>query len=211
MVEFNLFKIPVRVEASFWIIMALFGFMWNQGEQSSLFLNIALFVIAAFISILVHELGHAMMIRKYKLPTQIVLSSFGGYASHPAGYFNRMQSFLVTLAGPLLQATLGVALLFALPHLGLPDSKLDKFFDYLIIVSIGWAILNCLPVLPLDGGRMLEAILGPKRLKITIIVSLVTATAIAILGFATGQLFIAIIMAMFAWQNYQALDHYKGR
>lgn len=208
MVEFSIFKIPVRVEVSFWITIGLLGVLWNQGTPSDLLVNAGLFVFAAFLSILIHELGHALMIRKFKLPTQIVLSSFGGYATYPPGYLTRLQSFLVTLAGPLLQATVGVLVLYTLfDHV--PNNKMLLLVFYFVNVSIIWAVFNCVPVLPLDGGRMVEAALGPRRIKTTLLISVISASLLAVLGFVFKQPFVAIFMIMFAWQNYQAYEQYK--
>lgn len=211
MVEFTLFKIPIRVEPAFWITIGLLGFLSNTGGSASgdaVLMGTLLFVLAGFISILIHELGHALMIKKYKLPTQIVLSSFGGYATHPGGILTRMQSFLVTLAGPLIQLVFGLALLMARPYLNLPDSMIQIFYFYLIVVSIFWAVLNCIPVLPLDGGRMLEAAMGPRRMKTTLLISMLVAAAACVYGFSIGQPFLGIFMAMFAFQNYQAWERF---
>ncbi len=210
MFEFTIFRIPVRVEPIFWITIGFIGFMDNQRQPSDqLLLRIALFVMAGFISILIHELGHALMVKKYKLPTQIVLSSFGGYATHPIGILDRKQSFLVTLAGPALQLIFGVTLYFAAQNFALPDTLILYFIGVLVGVSIFWAILNCIPILPLDGGRMLEAALGPRRIKLTITISLFVAVAACIYGFASGHMLLGIFMAMFAFQNYQTLERFK--
>ena len=209
MLEFTLFKIPVRVEPVFWITIGLIGFLSYQKAGDQMFLLIALFIIAGFLSILIHELGHALMVKKYNRPTQIVLSSFGGYATHPAGSLDRKQSFLMTLAGPLLQAIVGVATLFITPHLGFEGTLMLDFLITFSWISIIWAIFNCLPVLPMAGGRMLEAALGPRRIKLTLTISLISAIALCILGFYLHFMFAGIFMAMFAFQNYQALEKFK--
>lgn len=212
MVEFSLFRIPIRVEPIFWITLGLLGFLGNMNSDMAsdvMIMDILLFVMAGFISILIHELGHALMIKKYKLPTEIVLSSFGGYATYPMGILTRLQSFLVTLAGPLIQFVFGIALLFMLPVFHLPESMIEQFFSYLIGVSLIWSVLNCVPVIPLDGGRMMEAILGPRRIKTTLLISMLVAIAACVYGFSSGHTFLGIFMAMFAFQNFQAWEQYK--
>ncbi len=211
MLEFNIFKIPVRVEPSFWVIIGILGILWNQGSPSDMLVNAGIFVFVAFLSILIHELGHALMIKKYGLPTQIVLASFGGYATHPAGILTRQQSFLVTLAGPLLQFTLGYLVYYLVTrnHIDIPNNKMALMVFYFHVVSMFWAVFNCVPVLPLDGGRMLEAILGPKRIKLTLIISMISAGIIGILGLTNGFIFVGIFMFMFGWQNYQAYERFK--
>ena len=208
MIEFTIFRIPVRVEMSFWITIGILGILWNQGSPSDMLVNAGLFVFVAFLSILIHELGHGLMIKKYGLPTQIVLASFGGYATHPAGILSRLQSFLVTLAGPLLQGSIGYLVYYLVDNnmIVLPPNKMDLMVRYFYVVSIFWAIFNCVPVLPLDGGRMVEAALGPKRIKLTLMISMVTAGILALLGLMYGQVFVGIFMLMFGWQNYQAYN-----
>ena len=80
-------------------------------------------------------------------------------------------------------------------------------------ISFIWAILNLLPVLPLDGGQMLNALLGPARIKITLWVTIITATVVAIgmLVLDPRDFIFPIFMGMFAWQAFQALrDHRLG-
>jgi membrane-associated protease RseP (regulator of RpoE activity) len=73
-------------------------------------------------------------------------------------------------------------------------------------ISFIWALLNLLPILPLDGGQMLHAILGPKREKITLWITIVCAVLIGLFGFnRTGSVILPIFMGLFAWQAWQAL------
>jgi Zn-dependent protease len=172
-------------------------------------LGIGLFVIAGFISILVHELGHALTARHFGAQPHIALIAFGGYAAYSGVRMSRRQSFLITAAGPTIQLVLGFAVILlsrALPPLSLHG---ENFLGTLIWISFAWAIINLLPVLPLDGGQMLEAALGPQRIKITlwvtIIVSVVAGLAI---HEKTGSWIFPIFLGMFGWQAFQQL---KGR
>lgn len=207
MIQFRLFGIPVTIQPIFWLTLGLLGLMGNGVSTPSQLLGLALFVLAGFISILVHEMGHALTIRAFKLPTEIVLQGFGGYASHPAGVLTRVQSFLVTAAGPGIQIALGIAAFVLWQSDRLPDTSIRIFVGYLAIVSIFWAVLNCFPIFPLDGGRMLQAILGPKRIKAVFITGLVTASVLALIAITSGQPFLAIFMGLFAWENYKYLQH----
>lgn len=209
MVEFKLFNIPVRVEPVFWLTIGLLAVL-NFGIQTeAAILSSCLFVIAGFLSILIHEMGHALAIRYYRLPTQVVLSSFGGYAQYPAGYLGRKQSFIVTAAGPLAQVTIAGVVYFALPHLSIPENFFRFFLGIYILISFFWAALNCLPILPLDGGQMLAAILGPRHQSKTYLIGACTAMLIGCYAFVIGQPFLAIFMGMFAFQNYQSFQKNK--
>ena len=205
MIQFSLFGIPVRVEPIFWLTLALIGGGLSARDSESL-LVVALFVLAGFVSVLIHEMGHALMIRKFKLPTQVVLAAFGGYATYPPGILTRKQSFIVTAAGPGIQLVFGIAVLIISSFLPLEPSHLVTFIRYLIGVSIIWALFNCLPIYPMDGGQMLASILGPRRVRAVHITGLVCAALIAVLALMGRQVFIAVFMGLFAWQNYQLLQ-----
>ena len=207
MIHFRLFGIPVTIHPVFWLTLALLGGALSGISTKAQLLGLALFILAGFISILVHELGHALTIRYYKLPTEIVLQAFGGFATHPAGVLTRLQSFLVTAAGPGVQILLGFAALMTLRHAPLPDTPILDFLNNLCWVSFAWAILNCFPIYPLDGGRMLESILGPRRMRVVFITGLVTATSLAFLAIAfLNAPLLAIFMALFAWENWKFLQ-----
>lgn len=201
MFSFTLFAIRVRVDPWFWITMALLGYMIYSGQPVILTL---IFVLAGFISILVHELGHALTIRKFGLPTEITLHGFGGYATYTPGRLTRLQSFLVTAAGPGLQIMLALVLIVLSGFIPIPGkSLLHILVENLIWVSIFWAILNCLPVYPLDGGQMMAAVLGPRREHLVYLFSVFLAVFIGIVSFFFKFLFLSLFMVLFAVQNWQ--------
>ena len=193
----------------FWLTLALLGGALSGISTKAQLLSLGLFVLAGFISVLVHEMGHALTIRYFKLPTQIVLQAFGGYATHPAGVLNRLQSFLVTAAGPAIQILLGLVALAALLFAPLPKTLIQDFLCSLFGVSILWAVLNCFPIYPLDGGRMLESILGPRRIRAVFITGLITAALLGLAAVALSQPFLAIFMGLFAWENYKNLQQHR--
>lgn len=209
MVRFSIFGIPVRVEPFFWITLALLGGALNarSGDQ---ILQVGLFLIAGFISILVHELGHALTSRKFGAWSEITLQAFGGYATCTGVRLTRPQDFAVTAAGPAVQILLGVALLFALPHLAGLNPNFLHFVVDLMWISLAWAILNLLPILPLDGGRMLNAILGPQRIRITLWTTIIVSVAVALLMLKfTNSILFPIFLGMFAWQAWQGLQEHR--
>ncbi len=208
MIRFSVLGIPIEIQPFFWLTLVILGGA-SGADSPEQILGIGLFVIAGFISILVHELGHALTARHFGAQPHIALIAFGGYAAYSGVRMSRRQSFLITAAGPTIQLVLGFAVILlslALPPLSLHG---EYFLGTLIWISFAWAILNLLPVLPLDGGQMLEAALGPQRLKITlwvtIIVSVVAGLAI---HEKTGSWIFPIFLGMFGWQAFQQL---KGR
>lgn len=209
MIRFNLFGIPVTVQPFFWITLALIGGARPIDSKEGM-MFILFFLAAGFISILVHELGHALIAVKFGAHTEIVLQAFGGYAAYSGVRMTRGQSALITAGGPLLQMVLGAVCFFALVNIdGLPPNAMI-FLNAIVWVSFVWAILNLLPVLPLDGGRLVEAALGPARIKLTLMVSLVTAVTIGALGLMwTRSILLPIFMGYFAWLSFQELKNIR--
>jgi Zn-dependent protease len=205
MIRFSIFGIPVQVHPFFWITLAIIGGALGANSPEAM-LRLGLFLLAGFISLLVHELGHALTARKFGARSEIVLQAFGGYAAYSGVRLTRPQSFAVTAAGPAVQIVLGFVLLQLLPHLPDMNPNMAYFLRILVWVSLVWAILNLLPVLPLDGGQMLNAILGPQRIRITLWTTILVSVAAGLLAFQfTGSILMPVFMGMFAWQAWQAL------
>lgn len=205
MIRFSIFGIPVEIQPFFWISLIILGGA-STADSAAAILDIGLFVIAGLISILVHELGHALTARAFGAYSAITLQAFGGYAAYSGGLLNRKQSFLVTAAGPGVQILLGLAVMLLFPHLTRLNDNGIYFLSQLMLISFFWAILNLLPVVPLDGGQMLNALLGPARIKITLWVTIIVASVIGVLMFTqTGSVIFPIFLGMFAWQAFQGL------
>ncbi|MFZ9935902.1 MAG: M50 family metallopeptidase [Luteolibacter sp.] len=211
MIRFSLFGIPVRVHPFFWLTLAVIGGALSADSPEAIF-RILLFLLAGFISILVHELGHALTARKFGARSEIVLQAFGGYAAYSGVRMTRPQSFMITAAGPAVQIGLGIALLMVIPSLPELNQNALYFLVVLNWISLVWALLNLLPVLPLDGGQMLNAVLGPDRIKTTLWISLVVAATAGLLLYLLFKSLLApIFMGMFAWQSWQALRENRWR
>lgn len=210
MVRFTLFGIPVEIQPWFWITLAILGAPFGgDGATQQGILLLFLFVLAGFISILVHEMGHALLGRKFGAQTAITLHAFGGYAVFPSARFTRWQDFLVTAAGPAIQILLGVAFFFIYANVKDTVSPFaGHFLKDLAGISIFWAVLNLIPVVPLDGGRMMASILGPSRIELTLKISMIVGIAGAIgLFYLFKSLLFPIFLGMMAFQNWQELNH----
>jgi Zn-dependent protease len=206
MIRFSLFGIPIQVHPFFWITLALIGGALDANSSEAIF-RLGLFLLAGFISVLVHELGHALTARHFGAYTQIVLQAFGGYASYTGVRMTRTQSFLITAAGPAIQIALGLIVWFLMTQLPGLNPNMGYFLFMLMWISIIWAVINLLPVLPLDGGQMLSAILGPQRIRITLWITIVVSIIAAVLMFRfMGSYLFAIFLGFFAWQAWKALQ-----
>jgi stage IV sporulation protein FB len=201
------------------------------------FLMILLWIIVLLVSILVHELGHALTSRKMTGVTpSIKLWGMGGLA-YPNTQLNQKQSFWVTWAGPLAGlgffglivltccAVYGIAagtdltMFLLFPSTGINRetftvlAEMNKpvlfMLNKLLWVNFWWSLMNLLPVFPLDGGQIYASIeRSPKKVWT---VGMVTGALVAVAALLfLQQLFITILFGYFAFQNYKRLDHLKG-
>lgn len=211
MIRFSLFGIPVEVQPFFWISLIILGGTTGADTAAEIF-EILLFVLAGFISILVHEFGHALTAKAYGANTAITLQAFGGFAAYSGVRMSRGKSFLITAAGPAIQIALGLSVFLLLQVLPQISKNGEYFLVTLMFISFFWAILNLLPVLPLDGGQMLNAALGPARIKVTLWVTIIVAGLAGLAMFIKFHSFIfPIFLGMFAWQAFQALKEIRSR
>jgi stage IV sporulation protein FB len=210
MIRFTIFGIPVEIQPFFWVTLIIFGGALDADTPTEMF-QLMLFVLAGFISILVHELGHALTAKRYGAYSHIVLQGLGGFAAYSGKRLSRSQSFIVTAAGPGVQIALGVAGLYLSRNIPEMNSHGRYFLVMLSFISLFWAGLNLLPVLPLDGGQMLNALLGPSRIKITLWTTIIVAVVGGIAMLQFGSWIFPILLGMYAWQAFQALKENTWR
>lgn len=212
--QFALGRIPVRVLPTFWIASVLLGFDPDH-------LDLTFFwMLCVFVSILFHELGHALTISAFGYPTEIVLFHFGGYATLPYECDRSpLRSLLVTLAGPIPQLMAGLAMRGLAPPLlrGLSEQLSEQTWVYatavamyLIHINVWWALVNLLPVSPLDGGRCAEAIFRLVGLRDATgwarRVGMVTGMLAGAYFLRAEQVFAGAMFLMLAYQNWQQLQ-----
>lgn len=171
--HFTLFGIPVRIGFGFWIMTILLGAQGGLREA-------LLWSAIVFFSVMLHELGHAVVGRAFGARPSITLHALGGLTFLDK-QFTRPRSILVSLSGPGAGFVVG-GLVWAVTrgmHLGDEQRHIVAAFLW---VNIGWGIINLLPVVPFDGGHVLEAALGPRRAFATAVISAIVGAGIAILG-----------------------------
>lgn len=222
--NFDLFGTPVRVHPLFWLLTVILG--WSALESANPFLNLFLWVVAVFLSILLHEFGHIWMGRAFGSDGYIVLYSFGGLAIGSNDVRHRWQRILVSLAGPAIQLLLYAALRGGLQLAGQawlmrqPDGVLN-FRDQLLAINLFWPLLNLLPVYPLDGGQVCREVatsFSPHGgLRVSLIVSAGVAAVLCVNGLmaANGRGFLpyvpasrfsAFLFGMLAFESYMLLQ-----
>ncbi len=207
--QFPLGRIPVRVLPTFWLLAVYIR--WNPDRPDLM----AIWVLCLFFSILIHELGHALVAEGFGYATEITLYHFGGFARfHPGYHFPPYRSLLISLAGPFAQFFLaGLTLAVMVGYTLLEGPKHDyanAAFSDLLWINIAYPILNLFPLLPLDGGQILQALLGMAGLRTaaiwTLRVSILTGVLAAVLMVNLGATGMAIMFGLLVMQNVQDLQ-----
>ena len=167
-----------------------------------------------FVSILIHELGHALVARSYGLHPQIQLNAMGGLTSWRSGrHLSPRQSILVSLAGPGAGLALG-GLVFALSTVdAITLTAIGRYaVVQLLWVNIVWSIVNLMPVVPLDGGNVTRSLVhmyrGYRDERLPAMISMVVAAALAAFALSIGLTIGAMFAGWLAYANYMT---YKGQ
>jgi Zn-dependent protease len=169
-----------------------------------------LFAVLLFICVVLHEFGHALTARRFGIETKdIVLLPLGGLARLTGMPDKPLQELLIAVAGPAVNLVLMIVfavLIFFVPgqsflfeaEMSQAFNKLSNFLPLLFWLNAGLAIFNMVPAYPMDGGRVLRALLsfsGNKLMatRIATIVGQIIAALFIIYGAYTGQIILAFI------------------
>lgn len=205
--RFRLFGTEVEVQVGFWINAALLGLPILQSPRlpKTFFL---VWVGIVLVSVLVHEFGHVLAVKRHRIDPDVTLHWMGGVTTWRAVLpLKRFDYVVISLAGPFAGFALAAlaygALRFVPASVLATNPHLDFAVSQLVQVNVFWGLINLLPVIPLDGGHVLEHALGPKRQSLAAGISVLAATAAAIYFGMRGAIFGALIFAMAAFGSYQ--------
>lgn len=201
--RFRLFGIPIRIGPSFPLVLGLLGWQLQRFDL------IAVFVAVGALSVLLHELGHAVAAKLFGRSPEVLLQSMGGLTVYDART-TRGQQLVITAAGPAIQIAGGLAVLSVTGRFGLSaGGSLTAFAaDVWVLVSLLWGVLNLVPILPLDGGQLFRDLLPlarERRTRVAHLVSVVLAGAGLVWALQRGDTWIALLSGLFGWMNLQAL------
>ena len=160
--------IGVYVHATFLLLIAWVAWMhWQQGHNLAATLAGVVFILALFACVVLHEFGHALTAKKYGIRTRdITLLPMGGVARLERMPDDPRQELWVALAGPAVNVVIAAVLLVWLQVTGSlePLSQLSvtggSFFGRLMVLNIFLVVFNLIPAFPMDGGRVLRALLA---------------------------------------------------
>jgi len=196
---FRILGIPVTLDYSWFIIFFVYSwtiavvYLPNNAPQVTKLSSWMLGVITSllvFISVLIHELGHSLIAQKEGIKIKgITLHIFGGLAYLESEPKTALAELKIAIAGPVASFLLsGLFYLLTLILLKTPHKALDQAFLHLSQVNFLLACFNLLPAFPMDGGRVLRAILWyfdksyEKATRLTIVFGFVFSVALVALG-----------------------------
>lgn len=246
--RFQIFDFPVRVTWLFWAVSAALGYSSAMAVQRGYAMDgvsvnlgglLMIWVAVTFVSILVHELGHAVAFRYFGIRCEIVLYQMGGLAIPGAGLLwgrngrrtqlSHLDQIIISAAGPafqlLLAAVVGIAAVFCgvfvyefkwlsdyfRLEVSIPRNPFVYAAVYFMITSsIWWALINLLPIYPLDGGQIAQHVIGIVRRTSGLMeahtLSAVVGVVIAYWCITHRMELNAIFVASMVMNNIQALQ-----
>ncbi len=197
----------VRIHITFILFLVWVGASaWMRDGEAAAASNLA-FIVALFACVLLHEFGHILTARRFGVPTpDVTLFPIGGVASLARMPDKPTQELLIAIAGPAVNLVIAVVLIAlggATPAdtaANIDDASLG-LTGRLAVANLFLAIFNMIPAFPMDGGRVLRALLalrlGPQRaLRIAARIGQGLAFALGFLGLFGNPmlLFIAIFI-----------------
>ena len=166
--------IGIYVHSTFVLVLIWVGFIsYSQTQEPLQAVEGVVFVLLLFGCIVLHELGHALMARRFGYRTRdITLLPIGGVARLERMPEDPGQEFAVAIAGPLVNVAIFGVLAVSLTGAGVPiwPPNLElvggNFLSRMAWINLMLAVFNLLPAFPMDGGRVLRALLG-RRMPFT--------------------------------------------
>jgi Zn-dependent protease/CBS domain-containing protein len=186
----SVFGIPLNLDITFLVVLPLFA--WVIGSQIGEYVGLLneiwgadipvealtgsptvwvvglLAALGLFVGVVLHELGHSVVAMRFGFPiASITLWIFGGIAQLEEMPEDWRQELAIAIAGPVVSVALGAvsyAAFLAVPASGSATVATAKFLlGYLALMNVALAAFNMLPGFPMDGGRVLRALLARNR------------------------------------------------
>jgi Zn-dependent protease len=216
----------VKIHITFILFLAWIAFSaWSRGGAPAA-LDSTLFIVLLFACVVLHEFGHIAAARRYGIRTpEVTLLPIGGVSSLERLPSDPAQELVVALAGPAVNLLIGLALIAVVGSVH-PDelTQIDNpnlsMMGRLAIANIFLAVFNLIPAFPMDGGRVLHALVamrvgGPRATEIAARIGQALAFGLGFLGLFGNPLlvFIAIfvyIAAAAEAQTSAAREALKG-
>jgi Zn-dependent protease/CBS domain-containing protein len=157
----------VRIHVTFALLLAWIWFAHYQVGGTAAAWQGVLYILAVFFCVVLHEFGHVIAARRYGIRTpDITLLPIGGLARLERMPEEPWQEFVIAIAGPLVNVAIAVIIFVALGYtvgleqIGQIDNPRADFFARLAGVNVFLVLFNLIPAFPMDGGRVLRAVIA---------------------------------------------------
>lgn len=211
----------IRIHVTFFLLLLWIGILhFQEGGQAAAIEGVA-FILAIFACVVLHELGHALAARRYGIRTpRITLLPIGGVAELERMPENPLHEIVVAVAGPLVNVAIALILVYGFgavlnaDMLATMEDPARNFLSRLAAVNVALVVFNAIPAFPMDGGRVLRALLATRfsRARATDIAARIgqaLAFLFGFLGLISGNVllvFIAIFVYLAASGEAMAVN-----
>lgn len=199
---FTLANVPVWVSP--WHVLFLAYLSWSLGPRAGM-----LYAVCIALSVLVHEFGHALVAKFFRLNPQILLTGFGGLTGHERAQRDRDDALIIA-AGPAAGLLFGVLALIAKLWVPMPAPIYEMASD-LVYINFIWSIINLLPLWPLDGGQLYRLgmlkLAKPARAERIVHVTALVLLVGLVYYMGQGNMFLMLIAITLGMQNITALQN----
>lgn len=162
--------IDVRMHITFLFLVGWFALLyWRQGQSVSAAITGVAFILAIFLCVLLHEFGHALAARRYGIRTRdIILLPIGGVARLERMPTNPLHELWISIAGPAVNVAIAAVLFVwiklsaSFDPLAVMTTTSGPFFERILVVNLFLIAFNMIPAFPMDGGRVLRAVLAMR-------------------------------------------------
>jgi stage IV sporulation protein FB len=208
--------IEVRIHVTFLLLLAYFGYQGYMHDHTAAGAVASVVrVLSLFLCVLLHEFGHALAAARYGIRTpDITLLPIGGVARLQRMPDKPLQELVVAIAGPLVNVVIALALLlgFSIRN-GLGFGDIDNpnmgLLPWLMVVNVMLVLFNLIPAFPMDGGRVLRALLAmrfsyARATRIAARVGQVLAFGFGVIGLMGNPLLILIAIFVYFGAGQEA-------
>ncbi len=203
-------KIPVRIHPLFLGLIFAIGWMSSQSLQLTI-----VWAAVITLSVLVHELGHALTALKFEQRVMIELFGLGGVTYRKGPPLKAWKNFVIVMNGPLAGFSLFILAYLLRKSLGDQPSNLFLYaLDVTMMVNLFWTLINLLPVYPLDGGHLfrivMEGVFGFKGVKAALFMSTLFGLSLGIFFFYINFWIAGALFLMFTFESFQGFKKTLG-
>lgn len=206
------------------LLIALFAPRFDDRSSSNPYVLAAVFVVALYVSVFIHELAHVWVARRFGMRVQsVTLHLLGGETLIEGESRTPWQELSTAIAGPITSLAIGFGALSM--SRSLSDGTTSDILWSIGYVNILVGMFNMLPGLPLDGGRVFRAIIwqvtGREQTGVRIAAWIGRAAALGLVAFALlhrdsgnrgiSNLLVALLVAWFLWQGASDALQHAGR